>query len=148
MNSVSVETIATTESVKRATITQVLRRASAWCSKKFKLLLGERNLRRLALFRRLGRLQQLGRAEAEHAGEDVAGEGFALRVVGHHRIVERLAREGDLVLGAGELLLQREHVLVRLQVRVGLGEREHAAEHTGERSEEHTSELQSPDHLV
>ena len=45
--------------------------------------------------------------EAEQAGEDVVREGFALGVVLHHRVVERLAGERDLVLGAGELLLQR-----------------------------------------
>src|ERR671919_593729 len=87
-----------------------LRRERSCCSKKSKLREGD--LRRLALLGRLGRLQELGGAEAEHAGEDHVGERLALGVVHHHRVVERLARERDLVLGAGELLLQREHVLV------------------------------------
>src|SRR6185436_2884481 len=103
-------TIATTDSANSSTITRLLRRASCWCSKKFKL--GERNLRCLALFRGLGGGEQLGRAEAEHAGEDGVRERLALGVVLHHRVVERLARERDLVLGAGELFLQRQHVLV------------------------------------
>src|SRR5882672_773415 len=125
-------TIAITDRPKSSTITWLLRRASCWCSKKFKLR--ERDLRRLALFRRFGRGEQLGRPEVEHAGEDAVGEGLALGVVVHHRVVERLAREGDLVLRAGEFLLQREHILVGLQVRVGLGEGEHLTEHAGKRA--------------
>src|SRR5512138_2910359 len=104
-------TIAATASRKSRTITRLARRATLWCSKKFKRL--ERDLRRFALFGRFGGGEQLRRREAEEAGEEIVGEGLALGVVLHHRIVERLAREGDLVLGAGELLLQREHVLVR-----------------------------------
>src|SRR5688572_32947659 len=107
-----------------------LRRARSWCSKKFKLREG--NLRRLALFGRFGRLQQLGGVEAERPGDDAGREGLALDVVFHHRVVVRLAREGDLVLGAGELFLQRQHVLVRLEVGVGLGEGEQAPEHAAE----------------
>src|SRR5688572_14125088 len=96
-----------------------LRRARSWCSKKSKLREGD--LWRLAFFGRLGRLQQLGSVEAQRPGDDVVREGLALGVVFHHRVVERLAREGDLVLGAGELFLQRQHVLVRLEVGIGLG---------------------------
>src|SRR5262245_40887342 len=126
-------TMATTESRNRSTITRVFLRASAWCSKKFKRL-GERDLRCLALFRRLGGSEQLRGAEVEHAGKDAVGERLALGFLLHHRVVERLAGERDLVLGAGELLLQREHVLVGFQVGIRLGEREHAAEHAGERA--------------
>src|ERR1043165_3491691 len=125
--------IAITDRRNSSTITRVLRRASCWCSKKFKGV-GEGDLGRLALFGRLGGHEQLGRAEVEHAGEDAVGERLARGVVVHHRVVERLAREGDLVLGAGELLLQREHVLVGFQVRVRLGEGEHLAEHAGQRA--------------
>src|SRR6185369_4409739 len=124
-------TTATTASAYSRTIVRVLRRARSCCWKKFNL---ERDFGRFALLGRLGRLQELRRTEAEGAGEEVVREGLALRVVFHHRIVERLARERHLVLGAGELLLQREHVLVRLQVRVGLGEREEAAERAAERA--------------
>src|SRR5436853_6405276 len=118
--------MATTESRKSATITPLLRRARLWCSKKFKL--AERNLRSLALFRRFCGLQKLRGAEAEEAGEEIVRDRLALRVVLHHRVVVGLARERDLVLGAGELLLQREHVLVRLQVRVLLEHRAQAPE--------------------
>jgi hypothetical protein len=44
-----------------------------------------------------GNLQQRRGQEVEEAGEDRRGESLALVVVGHHRIVEGLAREGDLV---------------------------------------------------
>src|SRR5262245_866537 len=130
-------TTPSTASMNSSTITRVLRRATCWCSKKVAATATrwnrlELHLRSLALLRRLGRLQQLGRAEAEHSREDRVGERLALGVVLHDRIVERLARERDLVLGAGELLLDREHVLVRFQVRIRLGQREEPAENAGE----------------
>src|SRR6185295_11514081 len=126
---------ATTASRNSTTMILLLRRARLWCSKKvFNYRLRERDLRRLALLGRFGRVQQLRRAEAEHAGEHVVREGLALGVVFHHRVVEGLARERHLVLGAAELLLDREHVLVRLEVGIRLGEREQAAEHAGERA--------------
>src|SRR5436190_9049606 len=125
-----------TASTNSSPITRVLRRATCWCSKKVAAAATrarlELYLRSLALLCRLGRLQQLGLTEAEHPGKDRIGERFALGVVFHHRIVERLARERDLVLGAGELFLDREHVLVRFQIRVPLGQREQLAEHPGQ----------------
>src|SRR5258706_7382186 len=124
--------MATTESRNSTTITPLLRRARLWCSKKFKL--AERDLGRLALFSRLGGLQELRGGEAECAGEDAVREGFALGVVLHHRIVIGLAGEGDLVLGAGELLLQREHVLVGLQVGILLEDRDQPAERAAQRA--------------
>src|SRR5690606_29155343 len=57
----------------------------------------------LALARLLD-LEQRGRLEPEHVGDEVAGEGLPLVVVVHHRVVEVLPGEGDLVLGRGELL--------------------------------------------
>src|SRR5471030_269552 len=77
----------------------------------------EADLRSLALLGRFDRLQQLRGSEAERAREEIARKGLAPGAVLHHRVVEGLAREGNLVLGARELLLQREHVLVRLEVR-------------------------------
>src|SRR5436190_24121611 len=124
--------MATTESRNSTTITPLLRRARLWCSKKFKL--AERDLGRLALFSRLGGLQELGGAEAECAGENVVRHGLALGVVLHHRVVIGLAREGDLVLGAGELLLQRKHVLVGLQVGILLEHRDQPAERAAQRA--------------
>src|SRR4051812_27297470 len=105
---------AITASTYSTTIMRELRRARSCCWKKFKRAL-EGDLRRLALLGRLGRLEELGGGETEGPGEHTVGEGLALGVVLGDRVVVRLAREGDLVLGAGELLLQREHVLVRLQ---------------------------------
>src|SRR3954471_12381866 len=121
-------TIAATARRKRHTITRLFRRASCWCSKnetRFICMaqarpgtsrgrLGQRDLGRLALVGRFGGLQELGRTEPHRAGEGHLGEGLAPCVVLHHRVVVRLAREGDLVLGAAELLLQAEHVLVGL----------------------------------
>src|SRR5262245_17961091 len=97
-------TTPSTASANSSTITRVLRRATCWCSKKVADAATSRarlelHLRSLALLRGFGRLQQLGRTEAEHAGEDRVRERFALGVVLHHRIVERLAGERDLVLG-------------------------------------------------
>ena len=43
-----------------------------------------------------------------------------------------LAREGDLVLGVRELVLELQEVRVRLQLRVGLGDREEGLEGPGE----------------
>src|SRR3954463_7920986 len=125
-------TMATTEARNSATITPLFRRARLWCSKKFKLAEGD--FGRLALFGRLGGLQELGRPEAECAGEEVVRHGLALGVVLHHRIVIGLPREGDLVLGAGELFLQREHVLVGLEVGVLLENGNQLAERAAERT--------------
>lgn len=80
-----------------------------------------------ALLRRLD-LQQLRRREHEHAGDDAVGEHLARVVVVHHRVVERLARERDLVLGRGQLFGELHHVLVRLQVRISLGNCEQPAQ--------------------
>jgi len=69
-------------------------------------------------------LEELALGEAEHARDDAVREHFAAVVVAHDGIVERLAREGDLVLGRGQLFGELHHVLVGLEVRIGLGQRE------------------------
>src|SRR5688572_22757284 len=80
----------------------------------------------------LGReLEQLRRLEIERAGDDGIGELLDADVVDVHRLVVELAPVGDGVFQAGDARLQ---LLERL---VGL-----------ERSEEHTSELQSQSNLV
>src|SRR2546429_1300242 len=56
------------------------------------------------------RLQELRGGEAERAGEQAVGEGFPARVVFHHRVVVGLAREGDPVLGAGQLRSEERRV--------------------------------------
>src|SRR5207253_28554 len=93
------------------------------------------DLRRLALLRRFGRLQELRCRKAEHAGEDAVREGLAARVVFHHRVVVGLARERHLVLGAGELFLQAEHVLIGFQIGVLLEYRQEPPERDDHREE-------------
>ena len=92
---------------------------------------GEAHLRRLALGVVLD-LEELPLGEAERVGEDHGREGLDRVVEGEHRVVVDLARDGDLVLGVAELVLQVEEVLVRLQLRVGLGDGEQPAERLAE----------------
>ena len=66
------------------------------------------------------------------AGHDVARHRLDGRVQRLHRGVEELPGVGDLVLGAHQLGLQLQEVLVRLEVRVGLGEREQPAQGLGQ----------------
>ena len=49
-----------------------------------------------------------------------------------HRVVEEAARRGDLVLDVGDLGLQLLEVLVGLEVRIGLGQREQLAQRAGQ----------------
>ncbi len=51
-----------------------------------------------------------------------------MRVQQRHLVVVELPRVGDLRLGADQLLLQREEVLVRLEVGVALGDRDQPSE--------------------
>src|SRR5436309_5905065 len=122
-------TTPTTASAKSTTRYDVLRRARAWLSKNVTATTSaERDARRLALLRALGRLQRLRRREHEEVGDEVAREALAADVVVHHRVVVALARERDPVLGARQLFLQREHVLVGLQLRVRLDDGEQPPE--------------------
>src|SRR5438552_4663237 len=66
-------------------------------------------------------LEELPRREMTHPRDDARGKRLDLRVQRGHLVVVELTGVGDLRLGAGELLLQREEVLVRLQVWVVLG---------------------------
>ena len=61
-----------------------------------------------------------------------AGNVWMLVVVAQHAVVVELPRVGDPVLGRGELLLQVQEVLVRLEVRVRLGHREQALQRTAQ----------------
>ena len=71
--------------------------------------------------------------EAERPGDQHVGEGLDRGVVVEHAGVVVLAREADLVLGRRQLLLQLEHVLVRLQLGVVLDDREERAQRAGQR---------------
>ena len=60
------------------------------------------------------------------------GTTWIARVQQHHLVVVELPRVGDLRLGAGELLLQGQEVLVRLQVGVVLGDGEQLTDPRGD----------------
>ena len=74
------------------------------------------------------------RTEAERPGEHEARERLDRVVVRQHGVVVDLARDGDAVLRLGELGLELPEVLVRLELRVRLGDGEEAAERGSEDS--------------
>src|SRR4051812_7399805 len=69
-------------------------------------------------------LEVLPLGEVERTGQERARERLDLGVVAVHGVVVELPRVGDPVLAGGQLLLQVQKVLVRLQVRIGLGQGE------------------------
>src|SRR5687768_3582840 len=81
---------------------------------------------------RLGDLEVVALAEPEHAGDEDGGEGLDRRVELAHRAVVMLAAEPDLVLRRGQLLLELHDVLVRLELRVVLDQREELSQRSGE----------------
>ncbi len=90
----------------------------------------EVDLRGLAL-RHVG-LEELALLEPERPGEHDPGERLDRVVEREHRVVVDLPRDGDPVLRPGQLVLELPEVLVRLQLRIGLGDREEAAERRAE----------------
>src|SRR5438445_10498671 len=72
-------------------------------------------------------LEELPRREMTHPGDDAGGKRLDLRVQRGHLVVVELPGVGDLRLGPGQLLLQRQEVLVRFQVRIVLGHRQELA---------------------
>src|SRR5512133_3391640 len=104
---------------------RVARRALSWASKKS--IASEGNARRFPLLRR-GHLEQLRGTETERARDHRVRKTLARRVVVHDGVVVCLAREGDLVLSRGQLFHELSHRLIRLQVRIRLGEREQFAD--------------------
>ena len=93
--------------------------------------LRKRNLRRVLLLRLVDD-EQFRRAEVEHAGDEVAGENFAVGVVGHDRVVVGLPGEGDFIFRGGQFLGELHHVLVGLQVGIGFGNHHQPAEGAGQ----------------
>ena len=81
---------------------------------------------------RLG-VEEVALGEAEHAGDQHSREGLDAGVVVEHGGVVMLARERDLVLGGGQLLLELEDVLIGLELRVVLDDREQRAQRAGQR---------------
>src|SRR5262245_50595195 len=67
-------------------------------------------------------------ALVERRRPDHAGKGAQFGVVGAHRLDVVAPRHRDAVLGALELRLQREEVLVRLEIGIALGHGDQAAE--------------------
>ena len=65
-------------------------------------------------------VEEVAPREPERARDQDAGEGRDGAVVVQHRSVVVLTREADLVLGRGQLLLEAQDVLVRLQFGVVL----------------------------
>ena len=68
--------------------------------------------------------------EAEHAGEDIVGEGLDLEVVIIHGAIEFPAGVVDPVLGAGNIGLEVLELLGRFQIGVGFGDGHQAGEGT------------------
>ena len=64
----------------------------------------------------------------EGRGPQHAGEGLELGIVGPHRLDVVAPRHGDAVLSAFELRLQRQEVLVRLEVGIVLADGDQSAE--------------------
>src|SRR5436190_749575 len=126
---VTARTTPTTASANSTTRSEVLRRARVWCSKNVTATTSaEGDARRLALLGALGRLQLLRLREGEDVGDEVRRERLAADVVLHDGVVVALPRKRDAVLGARQLFLDRQHVLVRLELRVGLDHRKEPAE--------------------
>src|SRR5262249_52960860 len=71
-------------------------------------------------------------APVERRGPDDAGERTQLRVVLPHRFDVVAPGDGDAVLRAFELRLQREEILVRFQIGIALRHREQPPERAGE----------------
>src|ERR1700749_736889 len=87
----------------------------------------EMHLRRL-LRRGTGREVSRILMEAGHARPDAVGELKHEGVVVLQRVVVTLARHGDAVFAAGELVLQAHELVARAQLRVVFREREQAAQ--------------------
>src|SRR5581483_3336735 len=94
----------------------------------------EAHLWRTGLPDRLRDLEELGLLEVEHRGDDIGRERLDPPVeVADVAVVEAPSRLQP-VLGVGELLLEGEEVLVRLQLRVVLRDREQLTQRGHERS--------------
>src|ERR687895_2618844 len=78
-------------------------------------------------------VEEVATGEAKRAGDQDVREHLQRGVVLEHAGVVVLPREADLVLGRGQLLLEVEHVLVRLQIRVVLDDGEQRSQGRGER---------------
>jgi hypothetical protein len=73
-----------------------------------------------------------GRCHKATHHHEVGREGADGVVVGQHRVVVVLARVADAGLGVGQLLLQRQEILVGLQVGIVLRHGEQALQRTAE----------------
>src|ERR1035437_5108221 len=92
---------------------------------------GERHLDRGHRFHLT--LEEFRRVKAHRASYHNTGYRGDSGVVVEDPTIVKVASVSDLVLGVGELPLQVEEVLVRLEIGVGLGHREQRAQRAGER---------------
>src|SRR5690606_31169779 len=109
----STSTTAVTQAAKAQPSRRESRRACACAPKKSIPAFscagsGEAHLRGFTLLGRRA-VEHLRGLEAEPAGNDGIGEHLARVVIAHHRVVEGLAREGDAILGGGELFGELHH---------------------------------------
>src|SRR5512139_4120523 len=104
-----VERRATSWCSKKSTAARVSRRGRGWRPPPTSPPSSELHFHRATLLVALGGLQQFRRREREHAGDDVRGELLRRRVVAHHGVVEGLAGERDLVLGARQFFGELHH---------------------------------------
>src|SRR5205085_11253824 len=81
---------------------------------------------------RLFDIEELSLLEVEHSGDDIRRKLLDAGVQEHDLIVVELPRERDLGFGSAELFLQGKEVLVGLEVRVGLGDREQTLQGAGD----------------
>src|SRR3989304_8217978 len=88
--------------------------------------------RLLELRARLCHIEEFAMAEAERSGDQNGRELLDPRVVFLHGIVEEAPRRRELVLDVGELGLQLLEILIGLQVRVSLRQREELAQRAAE----------------
>src|SRR5882672_11634783 len=112
-------TTATTARTNSQMSRRAVARALACRAKKFIARSGEAHLRHGALLGRFD-LERLRGREAEHAGDHAVRKHLPRVVVAEDGIVVGLPCERDLVFGAGELFGELHHVLVGLEVGVGL----------------------------
>src|SRR5438309_9330988 len=73
-------------------------------------------------------LEEVTLREPEHPGDEHVREGLDRLIEVEDRRVVVLPREADLVLGRRQLLLEVQDVLVRLELRIVLDDREQRAE--------------------
>jgi hypothetical protein len=81
----------------------------------------------------LAQVEKIALGKAEGGGEQHRGKALGLGVELGDGVVEEPAGGRELVLDVAQLTLQLQEVLVGLEVGIGFGDREQAAERAGQR---------------